>query len=264
MAKIDKTAIVDPKAKLADGVEIGPFCTVGPDVVIGEGTRLESHVVVKGHTEIGKNNRIFPFAAVGIEPQDLKYHGEPTKLKIGDNNTIREHCTLSTGTIQDQGVTIIGSNNLFMANVHIAHDCVVGSGTILANNVGIAGHVQVGDNAILGGQSGIHQFVRIGQGAMLSGATGMRQDVVPFCMYQGIPGKPFGCNVEGMKRHGYGKEAIHAAREVYKLTFREGKTIAEAVNSINQYMAALRDEQSKKVCELMRDFIATSQRGLAR
>lgn len=264
MTQVHSSSIVDPRAQLAEDVVIGPFCTVGPNVKIGAGTTLQSHIVVTGHTEIGCNNKIYAFAAIGIEPQDKKYRGEPTRLRVGDRNVIREHCTLSVGTIQDESLTVVGNDNLLMANVHIAHDCRVGNGTIIANNVGLAGHVHIGDDAILGGQSGIHQFVRIGKGAMLSGGTMMRQDVMPFCMYQGYPGSPFGCNLEGMKRHGYSRASLHAAREVYKMVFREGNTVAETVALIAKYIETLEDEQAKQVALLMSNFLETSQRGLAR
>lgn len=264
MAQIHSTSIVDPSAKLAHSVVVGPFCTIGPDVEIGAGTTLQSHIVMTGRTVVGKNNKIYAFAAVGIDPQDKKYRGEPTRLVIGDNNVIREHCTLSVGTIQDEGVTIVGNDNLLMANVHIAHDCVVGNSTIIANNVGLAGHVHVGDDVIIGGQSGVHQFVQIGKGAMLSGGSMVRQDCIPYGMYQGYPAAPFGINLEGMKRHGYSRAAMHAAREVYKLIFRDGKTVAEASASIVAYADTLTDEQAKKVCELMRSFMEKASRGLAR
>ena len=185
MAQIHPSSLVDPQAKLAENVVVGPFCTIGPHVEVGEGTTLQSHIVLTGHTKIGKNNKIYAFAAIGIDPQDKKYRGEETQLIIGDNNVIREHCTLSVGTVQDKGVTIVGNGNLLMANVHVAHDCVIGNDTIIANNVGFAGHVHVADDVIVGGQSGIHQFVKIGKGAMLSGGSMVRQDCIPYGMYQG-------------------------------------------------------------------------------
>ena len=180
MAQIHPSSLVDPQAKLAENVVVGPFCTIGPHVEVGEGTTLQSHIVLTGHTKIGKNNKIYAFAAIGIDPQDKKYRGEETQLIIGDNNVIREHCTLSVGTVQDKGITIIGNGNLLMANVHVAHDCVIGNDTIIANNVGFAGHVHVADDVIVGGQSGIHQFVKIGKGAMLSGGSMVRQDCIPY------------------------------------------------------------------------------------
>jgi len=240
MAQIHPSSLVDPQAKLAENVVVGPFCTIGPHVEVGEGTTLQSHIVLTGHTKIGKNNKIYAFAAIGIDPQDKKYRGEETQLIIGDNNVIREHCTLSVGTVQDKGITIIGNGNLLMANVHVA------------------------DDVIVGGQSGIHQFVKIGKGAMLSGGSMVRQDCIPYGMYQGYPASPFGINLEGMKRHGYSRAAMHAARESYKLIFREGKTVPEAVEAIKAYASALEDEQAKKVCELMCEFTEQATRGLAR
>lgn len=264
MAQIHPSSLVDPQAKLAENVVVGPFCTIGPHVEVGEGTTLQSHIVLTGHTKMGKNNKIYAFAAIGIDPQDKKYRGEETQLIIGDNNVIREHCTLSVGTVQDKGVTIVGNGNLLMANVHVAHDCVIGNDTIIANNVGFAGHVHVADDVIVGGQSGIHQFVKIGKGAMLSGGSMVRQDCIPYGMYQGYPASPFGINLEGMKRHGYSRAAMHAARESYKLIFREGKTVPEAVEAIKAYASTLADEQAKKVCELMCEFTEQATRGLAR
>ena len=264
MAKIDPTSLVSPDAKLDDSVVVGPFCTIGPNVTIGAGTTIQSHVVITGITFIGSNNKIYAFAAIGIDPQDKKYRGEPTRLVIGNGNVIREHCTLSTGTVQDNSLTTVGDRNLLMANVHVAHDCIIGNDTIIANNVGLAGHVHVDDDVIIGGQSGVHQFVRIGKGAMLSGGSMVRQDIIPYGMYQGYPAVPFGVNLEGMKRHGYSRKAMHAARDAYKIIFRDGNTVAEAVTAINELFASLDDEQAKNVCLLMRNFVETSQRGLAR
>ncbi len=264
MAQISQFSVVDPAAKLSDSVVVGPFCTIGPNVTIGEGTTLQSHIVVTGHTEIGRNNKIYAFAAIGIEPQDKKYRGEPTRLVVGDNNVIREHCTLSTGTVQDHGETKVGNNNLLMANTHIAHDCQIGDNIILANNVGLAGHVVIEDNAIIGGQVGVHQFIHIGKGAKLSGGTMMRQDILPFTYYQGNPGKPFGINMEGMKRQGYSKDSIYVAREVYRIIFREGKTVKEATDEINELISKLTDPVSIEIATLMRDFMNSSARGLAR
>jgi len=263
LVNIHPTAIVDPAAKIGDGVYIGPFCTVGPNVTIGEGTWIQSHVVLTGIADIGKNNKIYAFACLGIDPQDKKYAGEPTRLVVGDNNVIREHCTLATGTIQDEGLTSIGNGNLFMANTHIAHDCRIGNGTIMANNAGLAGHVVVEDDVIIGGIAGIHQFVRIGKGAMLSGGTMLRQDVMPFIYVAENPGRAFGVNLEGMKRHGYSKETIKAVREVYRIVFRENNTVPEAVEKINAFIEGI-DEQSASCCILMRDFLASSKRGITR
>ncbi|MBQ8829616.1 MAG: acyl-ACP--UDP-N-acetylglucosamine O-acyltransferase [Burkholderiaceae bacterium] len=264
MATIHPMSIVDPRAEIADSVYIGPFCTVGPNVKIGEGTWLQSHVVVDGVTEIGRNNKIYAGAAVGIEPQDKKYAGEPTRLIIGDNNVIRENCTLSTGTIQDESVTIVGNNNLFMANVHIAHDCRIGSGTIMANNVGLAGHAHVGDDAVIGGQAGVHQFVRIGKGVMIAGGSMIRQDVMPYTMVAGHPASSMGLNLEGMKRHQYTREAMRAVREVYKIIFRGGYTVVESIEKINEFIQQLEDESAKQCCCLMRDFLQESKRGVTR
>ncbi len=264
MAKIHPTSIVDKNAQLHDSVVVGPYCTIGPNVVIGEGTTLQSHIVITGHTTIGKYNKIYAFAAIGIDPQDKKYRGEDTRLVVGDNNVIREHCTLSVGTVQDHGETKIGNNNLLMANVHVAHDCQIGNDIILANNVGLAGHIVIHDRAIVGGQVGLHQFIKIGTGAMVSGGTMMRQDMLPFTYYQGVPGKPYGINMEGMKRQGYSRDAIHAAREAYRIIFREGNTIEEATTQINSLIETLSDTGAIEVCKAMRDFLKIASRGLAR
>jgi UDP-N-acetylglucosamine acyltransferase len=264
MATIHPTAIVDPKAQLADSVYVGPFCTIGPDVKIGEGTWIQSHVVITGITEIGCDNKIYAFAAIGIEPQDKKYKGEPTRLVIGDRNVIREHCTFSTGTIQDESLTRVGNDNLFMANVHVAHDCRIGNGTILANNVGLAGHVRVEDDVVIGGQAGIHQFCRIGKGAMLSGGTMLRQDAITYGMFANNPGQILGLNLEGMKRHGYTRDAMRAVREAYKVIFRDGKTVPESLEALDALVSGLEDEKAKECVGLMREFLATSQRGVTR
>ena len=207
MATIHASAIVDSKAQLADNVVIGPYAVIGPHVVMGSGCTVGSHSVIEGHTTLGQDNRIGHFAAIGGEPQDMKYRGEPTQLIIGDRNTIREFTTIHTGTAQDQGITRIGNDNWIMAYVHIAHDCQIGNHTIFSSNAQIAGHVEVGDWAILGGMSGVHQFVRIGAHAMLGGASALVQDIPPFVMAAGDKAGPHGINVEGLKRRGYLPEA---------------------------------------------------------
>lgn len=232
MSLIHSSAIIDPSAKIADNVEIGPWTLIGPDVVIGEGTRIASHVVIKGPTEIGRNNRIFQFATVGEECQDKKYAGEPTRLVIGDNNVIREGCTLHRGTIQDNSLTQIGSGNLLMAYVHVAHDCMVGDNCILANNVALAGHVHVGDFAILGGFTAVHQFCQIGAHVMCGAGTVVLQDVPAYVMANGNTATPHGINSEGLKRRGFSSDEIRALRQAYKLIYRKGLKLDEALAQI--------------------------------
>ncbi len=235
---IDPRAIVHPGARLAAGVSVGPFATIGEHVTIGAGTSIGSHAVIEGHTTIGRDNRIYSFAAIGGDPQDKKYAGEPTRLEIGDRNTIREFCTFSTGTVQDTGVTRMGNDNWVMAYVHLAHDCVVGNHTILANSVQLAGHVHVDDWAILGGCTGVHQFVRVGAHTMIGGGTMLRQDVPPYVMAEGNPAAARGINAEGLKRRGFDADAIGAIREAFRTLYRANLTLAEARAEIGRAAAA--------------------------
>lgn len=255
---IHPSAIVDPKAELAADVEVGPFSIIGPDVEIGAGTVIGPHVVVRGPTRIGKGNRIFQFASVGEDCQDKKYNGEPTRLEIGDNNIIREGATLHRGTIQDNSLTRVGSNNLFMAYVHIAHDCIVGDNCIFANNASIAGHVHVGDGVILGGFTGVHQFCKIGSYAMTSLYSVVNMDIPAFVMVQGYPARARGMNFEGMKRRGYSKELISQLRAAYRTLYRSGMTLAEA-------LARLQDEAGDSAeMAMLLDSLQRSERGIVR
>jgi UDP-N-acetylglucosamine acyltransferase len=210
---IHATAIISETAKISDDVEIGPYSIVGDDVVIASGTRIDSHVVINGPTNIGNNNHIYQFASIGDDPQDKKYAGEPTALRIGDRNTIREFCTVSRGTIQDKGETVIGDDNWIMAYVHIAHDCVIGSNTIMANNATLAGHVHVGDWAIFGGFSGVHQFCHVGAHAFLGMYAGINRDVPAYTTAAGSPAVPRGINSEGLKRRGFDAEQIRNIKD---------------------------------------------------
>lgn len=231
---IHPQAIVDPSAKLADNVTVGPWSYIGPGVEIGEGTEILSHVVVKGPTVIGRNNRIFQFSSIGEECQDKKYAGEPTTLTIGDDNVIRENCTIHRGTIQDRGETRIGSGNLLMAYVHVAHDCVVGNNTILANCATLAGHVNVGDFAILGGGTMVHQFCNIGPHSMAAGGSIVLKDIPAYVMASGQSAEPHGMNVEGLKRRGFSKEVLLSLRRAYKVIYRQGLTTEQAVEELTQ------------------------------
>ena len=255
---IDKLAFVHPDAKIGKNVTIGPWTYIGADVEIGDDCWLSSHVVVKGPTVIGKGNKIFQFASVGEDCQDKKYAGEPTRLIIGDNNVIRESVTIHRGTVQDKGETIIGSNNLLMAYVHIAHDCVLGDNIIMANNASIAGHVHVGDWAILGGQTGVHQFVHIGAHAFTAGASLVLQDVPPFVMASGQSASPRGLNIEGLKRRGFEKQTQLAVRRAYKVLYRNGLTVEEAIEELKE--EAENDEQVRALV----DFVKRSSRGIIR
>jgi UDP-N-acetylglucosamine acyltransferase len=241
VARIHPTAVVDPKAELAADVEVGPYAVVGPRVQIGAGTSIGAHAVVDGRTRIGRNNRVFAF---------------------GDGNTIREYCTLSTGTVQDGGVTRVGSGNWIMAYVHIAHDCQVGDQAIFANGVQLAGHVHVGDWAILGGLTGVHQFVHIGAHAMTGAGTTLLQDLPPFVICNGNPAAPHGVNVEGLKRRSFDAEAIGALRRAYKAVYKEGRTVADACAAIDALATATPSAASH--LKALRVFVQSSTRGIVR
>ena len=248
-SSIHGTAIIHPSAVIAEGVEIGPYSIVGANVELGAGTKLESHVVVKGPTSIGRNNHIFQFSSVGEACQDMKYNGEPTRLEIGDHNVIREGCTLHRGTVQDAGVTKIGHHNLLMANVHVAHDCVLGDHVIVANNVALAGHVYVGDYAILGGFTAVHQFCHIGPHCMTGAGSVVLKDIPAFVMANGNSVAPHGMNTEGLKRRGFSEESIKILRQAYKIIFRQGLTLETAITRL-QEMSVGEDELSVLIASL--------------
>jgi UDP-N-acetylglucosamine acyltransferase len=225
-------AIVDPSAKLADNVTVGPWSIIGPDVEIGEGTEIASHVVLKGSTVIGKHNRIFQFSSVGEDTPDLKYRGEVTRLVIGDHNVIREGVTIHRGTVQDRAETTIGDHNLLMAYVHIGHDSVIGNHTILVNNTALAGHVQVDDWAILGGYTLVHQRVRIGAHAFTGMGTAVGKDIPAFVLAYGNPAEARGINLEGLKRRGFTREQLTILNRAYKTVYRESLTLEEALSEL--------------------------------
>jgi UDP-N-acetylglucosamine acyltransferase len=229
---IHPTALVDPAARLADDVEVGPFTVIGPDVEIGPGSRIGPHVVIKGPTVLGARTRIFQFASVGEDCQDKKYAGEPTRLVMGDDNVIREGVTLHRGTVQDRGETTIGSRNLFMAYVHVGHDCVIGNDCILANQVTLAGHVKLGDLAILGGLAAVHQFCHFGTHAMAGGGSIITKDTPAYVMINGNPAQVHGLNLVGLKRRGFSKEALKGLSEAYRLVYRQGLTVEQALAEI--------------------------------
>ncbi|EPL6456067.1 MULTISPECIES: acyl-ACP--UDP-N-acetylglucosamine O-acyltransferase [Providencia] len=264
---IDNTAYIHPSSIVEDGaiiganVRIGPFCYVGANVEIGEGTELKSHVVVNGHTKIGRDNVIFQFASVGEANQDLKYQGEPTRVEIGDRNRIRESVTIHRGTVQDAGLTKVGDDNLLMVNVHIAHDCIIGNRCIIANNGTLGGHVTLGDYAIIGGMTAVHQFCKIGAHVMVGGCSGVAQDVPPYVIAQGNHATPFGLNLEGLKRRGFEKESLHAIRNAYKTLYRSGKSLEEAREEIAE--AGKVNEHVKVFSDFLEDS-AQSKRGIIR
>lgn len=228
--KIHPTAIVHPKANLADDAEIGPYCIIGEHVTIGKGTRLLSHVSVDGWTEIGERNVVHPFASIGGPPQHLGYRGEPTKVVIGNDNVIREYVTVNRATVQGGGITSIGSHNVLMAYVHVAHDCRLGNHLIMANAASLAGHITIDDYAIIGGLTGIHQYVRVGEYAMIGGCCAIGQDVPPFMRAAGgYRAHLYGPNTVGLQRHGFSMERIAVLRKAFDLLFREGHRIAEAM-----------------------------------
>ena len=262
MAAIHPNALVDPAATLAADVEVGPFAVIGPHVRIGPGTKVAAHTVIQGHTSIGRNNRIHEFCSLGGPPQDKKYAGEPTRLEVGDGNTIREYCTMNTGTVQDTGVTKVGSNNWLMAYVHIAHDCVVGDNTIFANNAQLAGHVIIGDWVILGGVTGVHQFVKIGPHAMTGGGTMLVQDIPPYVMANGNPAAARGLNIEGLRRRGFSPEAITALKRAYKILYRDGLGLAQAIEQIDALLGT-EPEQAGHL-QLLLQFLRESERGILR
>ncbi len=258
MAEIPPTAIVDPGARIDEGVKIGPYAIIDADVSIGAGTVIDAHVVVRGPTEIGRDNHFYSMASIGDDPQDKKYAGEPTRLVIGDRNTVREFCTINRGTVQDEGVTRIGSDNWIMSYVHIAHDVVVGDNCILANNATLAGHCKLGDWAILGGFVGVHQFCRIGAHAFLGMFATIGKDVPAYVMVMGSPGVPRGINAEGLKRRDFTPEQVRNIKAAYKTVYREGLRLEEAV-------VALRDRaESQPEILPMLESIEQSERSIVR
>jgi len=255
---IHPTAIIHSGAKLGTNVSVDAYSVVGEHVEIGDGTWIGPHVVIEGHTRIGGNNRVFQFCSLGAAPQDKKYANEPTRLEIGDGNTIREFCTFNCGTAQDAGVTRLGSKNWIMAYVHLAHDCQIGDHTIFANNVQIAGHVKVGDHAILGGFTGVHQFVRIGAHSFTAIATVLVHDLPPYVMAAGDTAKPYGINVEGLRRRGFSAEAMAAIKRAYKTLYKSGLTLDQAKAQLT--------EQARTCAEIgvLTEFLQSCTRGIVR
>lgn len=255
---IHETAIIDPSAVIAGDVQIGPYSVIGADVDIGAGTIVGPHVVINGPTQIGNDNRIFQFASVGEDPQDLKFHGEKSRLVIGDRNTIRECVTIHRGTEQDRSITQIGNDNLFMAYVHIAHDCIIGNNIILANNATLAGHVVVEDFAILGGFTAVHQFTRLGSYCFTGFATALDRDVLPYFTVAGNRAKARGINKEGLVRKGFKPETIRALQDSYKILIKSKGTLKEKLDRVSD-LAALHPEVKQVI-----DFLDKSERGWTR
>jgi UDP-N-acetylglucosamine acyltransferase len=256
---IHPTAVVDPAAQLGAGVTIGPFCCIGPNVVLEEGVRLVSHVVVDGYTVVGAETIIYPFASIGHPPQDLKYRGEVSRLLIGRANRIREHVTMNPGTEGGGLVTRVGDHCLFMASSHVAHDCRIGDHVILANNATLAGHVELGEHVVLGGLSAVHQFVRIGPHAMVGGMSGVEHDVIPYGLVMGDRARLSGLNLVGLERRGFSREDVRALRNAYRMLFTPEGTMAERLEEVarvfsqsavvGDIVAFIRAKSSRSLCQ---------------
>lgn len=256
------TAIIHPKARLADDVQVGPYSIIGEHVEIGAGSVIGPHVVIDGHTTIGKENRIFQFSSIGEIPQDKKFKDEPTRLVIGDNNTIRECCTLNLGTVQDKGVTTIGSDNWIMAYVHVAHDCVIGNDNTIANSAQFAGHVEIGDHILIGGLSGIHQYVRIGDFAMVGFQTRLSQDVPPFVTAVGNPAKVKGPHQEGPRRKGYSDVRLDMIKKMYRALYRSGSNFEKSKQEITTFRG--HSQEADADIDNMLTFLDSATRGIIR
>jgi UDP-N-acetylglucosamine acyltransferase len=260
VSNIHSMAAVDPSARIGDGVTIGPFCVVGPDVVLGDGVNLISHVAVAGRTSVGARTRVFPFASLGHEPQDLKYKGEPSTLTIGAECTIREGVTMNPGTEGGSMATTVGDRCTFLANAHVAHDCKIGKGVIFSNNVLLAGHCTIGDYVIMGGGSGVHQFVRVGDHAFIGAMTGVGNDVIPYGMAitPDRAARLSGLNIIGLKRRGFSRDDIHELRRAYRLLFANEGTLKERVEDvaaefeshplIHEILDFIRDGGDRAIC----------------
>ena len=262
---VHPSAIVEPGAQLGEGVRVGPWCHVGPEVVLERGVRLVSHVVIEGRTRVGEEAVLYPFCTVGLPPQDLKYRGEPTACVIGPRTQLREHCSLHRGTVTGNGVTRVGADCLLMAVVHVAHDCALGDGVIVANNVVMGGHVSIGDGAVIGGAAALHQFVRIGRGAMVGGVSGVEADVIPFGTVIGNRARLSGLNVIGLRRRGVDREGLHRLRGAFRTLFAPVAAGAEGEVFLAR-LARARAEfgQDALVCEVLDFAAAPSHRGLIR
>ncbi len=234
MEMIHPTALIDPSARVGDGVKVGPYSVVGAEVELGDNVELISHAVVTGRTRLGAGTTVYPFASIGHQPQDMKYDGEPSSLEIGENNVIREHVTINPGTAGGDMVTRIGEGCLFMVGAHVAHDCMIGDHVVLANNATLGGHVKIGEWAIIGGMTAIHQYVRIGRHAIVGGMTGVEHDVIPYGSVVGDRGRLAGLNLIGLKRRGFGRDTIHDLRRAFRLLFADEGTMTERVSDVSE------------------------------
>ncbi len=257
MSNIHSTAIVNPKAEIADSVEIGPYCVIGPNVKIGPDSKIMSHVVIEGNTSIGERCEIFPMASIGQKTQDLKYKGGNTFLEIGNDNTIREFVTINTST-EDGGKTIVGNNNHIMAYCHIAHDCVIGNHVIMSNLATLAGHIIIEDYVVIGGMGGVHQFCRIGTMSMVGACTKITKDVMPYTIVDGSPAKTAGLNIVRLKRLDIDNEMLQTLKSAYRIVFRQQLKATEAVEKIRKEFSSSFEALK------MADFIENSERGILR
>lgn len=257
-SEIHPTAIINSKAEIEEGVIIGPFCIIGEGVRIRKGTKLISNVIIEGNTEIGENCTIYPFTSIGLPPQDLKYKGEKTGVKIGKENIIREYVTIHRASVGGDGLTTIGDKNFLMAYVHIAHDCKIGSQIIMANLATLGGHVVVEDYAVIGGLVAVHQFTRIGAYAMVGGFSGVGQDIPPYTIASGARARLFGLNTIGLKRHGFSDSTINELKKAYKILFREKRTVKDAIKKIQEDLP-----YTDEIRHLI-EFIQKNKRGICR
>jgi UDP-N-acetylglucosamine acyltransferase len=257
-ANIHPNAVVSPKAKIADGVSIGPFSVIGEKVEIGKDTVIDSHVVIDGCTVIGERNRIYPYVSLGLPPQDIGYSGEDTRLLIGDENVIREFVTVNRATTKQDWVTTIGNNNYLMAYAHVAHDCTLGDSIIMSNAATLGGHIEIGDKAIIGGLVAIHQFVRVGAYAFIGGMTATVKDIPPFMMASGIRAKLYGLNMTGLKREGFSKEQIDGLKKAYQIIWRDHHLMDEALQRVREEIAPFEE------LDILLDFLTSSKRGVVK
>lgn len=251
-------ALIDPTAKIGVNVVIGPWTVIGPHVEIGDGSRIDSHVIIRGHTKMGRNNRVFQFASVGEDPSDKKYHGEASWLVMGDNNVIREGVTIHRGTETGGGVTRIGSDNLLMPYTHVAHDCIVGNHTVFSNNAAISGHVEVADWAILGGYSGVYQFLKIGAHSFIGALTHVNMDVPAYVIVNGNPPGPKGINTTGLERRGFSRESINTLRAAYRVLYRKGLPLNAALQELDELTGRCPE------VKLLAESVRASTRGIVR
>ena len=255
---IHSTAVIDSSAELAANVTVGPYTVIGPDVVIGAGTEIGSHVAINGPTRMGEDNRIFQFASIGEAPQDKKYAGEPTRLEMGDRNTIREFVTINRGTAQDEGVTSVGDDNWIMAYVHIAHDCRIGNQTIFANNASLAGHVTIADYVILGGFTLVHQFCSLGAHSLTAFGSGISLNVPPYVTVGGSPARAHGLNMEGLRRRGFSEDTRKLLKQAYKTLYRENNSLQDAIKILKDRA------QGNAELEELASFLEQQKRGIVR